>query len=392
MTRSHPPVLVIGGGVVGAAVLLTLAHRGVPAVLLEADTGLAYSASGTNSGVLHTGFDSAPGHLETALILRSARIRPAVLQRLEVPVLHCGAALQPRSPAERDVVTELYRNARSNGIEVALRESDGALLVPDESVTDPVAFTRAMAASAETAGARVELNARVVGIDRHTDSLTAHLADGRAVRGAAAINCAGLHADDVARLVGDRSFQIYPRKGEFFVFELPDGAQLDHIILPVPSARTKGVLVFPTLDGKVVAGPTAVDEVDKDDWRVRPEAAGEILTKAVQQFPALDGLDPIDSYAGLRPAGRGCNYVIRPSTTYPRLLNVAAIRSTGLTAALGIAEHVVGFLPHLDIDLAPPTELVTGPPVEPSDQPWWQRTSQRFRTGARAGAGQAGDS
>ena len=59
-------------------------------------------------------------------------------------------------------------------------------------------------------------------------------------------------------------------------------------------------------------------------------------------LPALEGAEPIASYAGLRPAGRGRNYVIGPSPACPRLINVAAIRSTGLSASLGIAEHVVG--------------------------------------------------
>ena len=88
----------------------------------------------------------------------------------------------------------------------------------------------------------------------------------------AAVNCAGLRADEVARLAGDDSFEIYPRKGEFLVFDPPGGEPLERILLPVPTERTKGVLVFPTLDGKVVAGPTAVDQEDKDDWSVRPEA------------------------------------------------------------------------------------------------------------------------
>ena len=74
-------------------------------------------------------------------------------------------------------------------------------------------------------------------------------------------------------MAGDDSFEIYPRKGEFLVFDPPGGRPLEQILLPVPTARTKGVLVFPTLDGKVVAGPTAVDQEDKDDWSVRPEAA-----------------------------------------------------------------------------------------------------------------------
>ncbi|MFS0911008.1 NAD(P)/FAD-dependent oxidoreductase [Microbacterium sp. 179-I 3D2 NHS] len=368
------PVVVIGGGVVGSALLFTLAHRGVDAVLLEAEPALALAASGTNSGVLHTGFDSTPGELETELILRAAGIRPAVLEALGVPVIHSGAELVPRSAEDHATVRELAAKAAANGVTVDIRASDGALLVPGESVTDPVAFTLALAASAQAAGARVELGARVTAISSLPDGLRVDTADGRHVDAGVVVNAAGLRADDIARLIGDESFEIYPRKGEFFVFELPGGRTLDRIILPVPTPRTKGVLVFPTLDGRVVAGPTAVDLDDKDDWSVRPEARDEILAKAVQQYPALEGLEPVASYAGLRPAGRGVNYVIGPSAADERLINVAAIRSTGLTASLGIAAHVAELLPDLDIEVG---ELRLPEVAEPaaSGGPWWRRTA-----------------
>ncbi|MCP1415590.1 NAD(P)/FAD-dependent oxidoreductase [Paenarthrobacter sp. A20] len=369
-------VAVIGGGVVGAAVLHTLAHRGVNAVLLEADTDLAYAASGTNSGVLHTGFDSTPGELETELILRSAELRPEVLKALQVPVIHCGAELVPHNDEDRKTVNALLENARTNGVDVQIRETDGALLVPGESVTDPVAYTIALARSAEATGARIEVDARVSAIDTHADGLLIHLADGGQVHAQAAINCAGLHADDIARMVGDETFEIYPRKGEFFVFELPAGKELDRIVLPVPTKRTKGVLVFPTLDGRVVAGPTAVDLEDKKDWSVRPSAHEEVLEKAFVQYPALRGQTPVATYAGLRPAGRNANYVIGQSSAYDKLINVAAIRSTGLSASLGIAAYVADLVPDLGIRTE---EQRPTTPVEqtPSHGFWWERTAQR---------------
>lgn len=380
VTTPSPVVAVIGGGVVGAALLHTLTHRGVDAVLLEAQGDLALSASGTNSGVLHTGFDSTPGQLETDLILRAARIRPAILDALGVPVIAAGAELVPRTAEDHETVRALAANAAENGVEVSIRSSDGALLVPGESVTDPVAFTRALAASAVAAGARIEKDARVVAITRTDEGLVLETAAGRHHTVAAAINAAGLYADEIARMIGDDSFEIYPRKGEFFVFELPDGQTLDRIVLPVPTKRTKGVLVFPTLDGRVVAGPTAVDLDDKEDWSVRPEAREEILAKAVEQFPPLAGLEPVFSYAGLRPAGRDSNYVVGPSAVDERLINVAAIRSTGLTASLGIADHVVGILPGLGI---PVGETQAPTPIAPisADDPWWRRTAA-----SRAGA------
>ncbi len=384
MSTPGGAVVVVGGGVVGAATAFTLAHRGIETVLVEAEPELGLAASGTNSGILHTGFDSTPGELETELIVRAAALRPPVLEALGVPVARLGAELVPRSADDAATVAALARNAATNGVDVEVRRSDGALVVPGEWVTDPVAFTLALARSAEAAGARTLVADPVVTLTDEGDGILVGLAGGDTLRAAAVINCAGLHADDVARMLGDDSFEIYPRKGEFFVFRLPGGRTLDRIILPVPTKRTKGVLVFPTIDGHVVAGPTAVDLADKSDFSVRPEARAEVLAKAVEQFPGLDGLEPVGSYAGLRPAGRDANYVIGPSSVAARLINVAAIRSTGLSASLGIADHVLGLLPPLGIAVGERRPVMAGAPVR-LDGLWWQRTARRV-TAARAGS------
>jgi glycerol-3-phosphate dehydrogenase len=375
-------VAIIGGGVVGTAVAYALARRGVVATVLEAEDDLALGASGTNSGILHTGFDSIPGDLETDLILRSAALRDAVLERAGVPVLRCGALLRPRGDEEARTVLSLAEGARANGVEVTLHD-DGALAVPGEAVTDPVVYTLALAAAAVAAGAEVRTHARVVAIRRRHDRLWLTLAGGGEVACRVAVNCAGLHADDVARMAGDDSFAIYPRKGAFLVFDPPDGRALERILLPVPTKRTKGVLVFPTIDGRVVAGPTAHDQEDKADWSVRPPAREELLAKARAMLTALEGAEPVASYAGLRPAGRGgANYVIGASTACRGLVNVAAIRSTGLSASLGIGEYVAGLVAAQGIVLQPDRPL---PPAAPpaGDRPWWRRAALH-RSGAVA--------
>jgi len=387
------PVAVIGGGVVGAAVTYALARRGVSAVLLEAHDELALAASGTNSGILHTGFDSTPGELETRLILRAGELRDAVLEALGVPVLRCGAVLRPRAgdaepgggagavratrEGDSATIAALFDGAHANGVEVALRE-DGSLRVPGEAVTDPVAYTLALASAAAAAGALVRTGAWVEAIERAAGRLV--LRAGHDVTCDFAVNCAGLQADAVARLVGDDSFEIYPRKGEFLVFDSPTGWPLAEILLPVPTKRTKGVLVFPTIDGKVVAGPTAHDQEDKDDWAVRDEGRAAVLSKAAEMLPELEGREPIAAYAGLRPAGRDVNYVIGPSPACPQLVNVAAIRSTGLTASLGIAEHVVGLLAEQGLELGPDRPLPPGPAPAPAG-PWWRRTAEHRAAG-----------
>jgi glycerol-3-phosphate dehydrogenase len=364
-------VAIVGAGVVGAATALALARRGVEVVLLEAEREPGLAASGTNSGILHTGFDSVPGELETQLILRSAALRDPVLGALRVPVMRCGARLHPHGEG---VIEELTANADRNGVEVLLR-TDGALKVPGEAVTDPVAFTLALVIAARRHRAGLHTGFPVVSIGRENGDFVLESAAGQTVRSRLLVNCAGLHADGVARLAGDESFEIYPRKGEFLVFDPPRGEKLERILLPVPTKRTKGVLVFPTVDGKVIAGPTALDQQDKNDWSVRPTAIDEIHPQAAAMWPALEGAVPIAAYAGLRPAGRGVNYLIEPSRVAAGLVNVAAIRSTGLSASLGIAEYVCGLLEQQGVELGREAPLEPGVPPKVRG-PWWRRAAE----------------
>lgn len=339
---------VIGGGVVGAATALALARRSVDVVLVEIEPELGLGASGTNSGILHTGFDSDPGEFETTMILRSAELRPPVIRALGVPVLPCGAVMRRAPPS-------VIEKAQTNGVPHRLG-ADGTLEVPGEWVTDPVAFTLALGGAAARHGAEIRTGVRF----EHPAQIAADVY----------VNCAGLHADEVASSFGGERFEIYPRKGEFFVFE----GELDRILLPAPTARTKGVLVFPTLDGRVVAGPTAVDREDKHDWSVRPGARDEVIAKAIEMHPPLAGARQVGAYAGLRPAGRGVNYLVGRSSAAPELINVAAIRSTGLTAALGLAEHVAGLV----APGAPEAPLLEGDPLPRAfSGPWWARTARR---------------
>ena len=368
------PVAVIGGGVVGAAVAYTLARRGVETVLLEAADEPGLGASGTNSGILHTGFDSKAGDLETRLILRAAELRPQVVSELGVPVLRCGARLEPRSEEEAGELGHLVAGALVNGVEVEL-DDDGALEVPGEAVTDPVAYTKALVAAAAGGGADVRLGARVAAIAERSGEIHLAVEGGGDVDCTVAVNCAGLRADEVARMAGDDSFGIYPRKGEFFVFDTPE--PLERILLPVPTARTKGVLVFPTIDGKVVAGPTAVDGEDKDDWSVRDQAFDEVIAKARVMWPPIEGGERIAAYAGLRPAGRdGVNYLIGASKACPGLVNVAAIRSTGLSASLGIGERAAELVAEHGVELGPDRPLAAGTTIGTSI-PWWHRAALR---------------
>jgi glycerol-3-phosphate dehydrogenase len=364
---------VIGAGVVGCAVALALARRQTAVALLEAEAEAALGASGANSGILHQGFDSTPGELETELLHASGVARDRLLTALAVPVVRCGALMRPLDAAERGAVAAIAASARRNGVGVVERD-DGAIEIAGEAVTDPVAYTLALVAEAERHGLELRTGFRVESIQQEAGGLRVGSESGVSVRCRFVVNCAGLEADTIARLAGDRSFSIYPRKGEFLVFNSPAGVRLERILLPVPTERTRGVLVFPSIDGKVIAGPTAVDLEDKTDWSVRPAAREEIVAKAAALYPPLADAEPVFAYAGLRPAGRGVNYLIRTARTCPGLVHAAAIRSTGLSASLGIAERVTEIVGSLGVQLRPEAPL-RGGRRPASARPWWRRTA-----------------
>jgi glycerol-3-phosphate dehydrogenase len=379
MAPEDAHVVVIGGGVVGCAVAHALARRGVRSLVFEAERGLGLAASGTNSGILHTGFDSEAGALETRLILRSAALREQLLEQLAVPVWRCGARMTARDEQQRTAVAGLAANARANGVEASV-EPDGSLIVPGEAVTDPVAFVHGLAGAARSGGAEFALSTPVVGLSSTgADGISVELEGGERRSARAVVNCAGLYADEVAQMAGEQPVRIYPRKGEFLVFSPAE--PLREILLPLPTALGKGVLVFPTLDGLVVAGPTAREREDKRDWSVEEDASELIRERAIGMYPALASAEQIDCYAGLRPAGRAANYVIEPSRALPGLIHVAAIRSTGLSASLGVGEHVTAMLAeHAGIELGRERRL-QAPPPQRSGQ-WWTRAA-RYHEGAR---------
>ncbi len=373
-----PPVVVIGGGVVGAAVLHALTRRGVPALLLEAGPALGLQASGTNSGILHTGFDSKPGELETQLILASVALRPELHAELGITELRCGAVMTPRDNTESGAVTALADNARRNGVSVDV-DGEGRLHVPGEWVCDPVDYVLRLAGSAVQAGAVVRTGCRVTGLRPADGGLDVEVVGEHDVRATAVVNCAGLRADEVARMAGDDHIDVYPRKGVFVVFR-PDRA-LPEIRLPVPSPGTKGVLLFPTIDGHVIAGPTAEDLEDKDDWSATPASVARLTAQAMTLAGDLELGPVVGAYAGLRPAGRGTNYLVGASPTMPGVVHAAAIRSTGLSASLGIAEHVVGLVAETGVPLGA-TRPLPPPAAGVQELTWWRRTARHVSVAA----------
>jgi len=346
-------VAVIGGGVVGCAVLRRLALAGLRPVLLERGPDILGGASKGNSAILHTGFDAPPGSLELACMQRGYRAYLAVRERLNLPLLETSALVVAWSAVQAARLPEIVAKAQTNGVgdvrpmpldelfarEPALaRTATGAVLVPGEHVIDPWSAPLAYALQALANGAEIRRDCAVTD-GRWVDGLW-HLDTSRGPLAAAVvINCAGLQGDLVEAICRDSPFTVAPRKGQFVVFDKPAARLLRSTILAVPDARTKGVLLARTAFGNLLLGPTAEDQLDRERAEVDGAVLAELIARGAGIVPALAGERVTATFAGLRPATQHTDYVIE-ALPAERWITIGGIRSTGLTAALGIAEHV----------------------------------------------------
>ncbi len=380
MTDTNNPaarfdVAVVGAGVVGSAIASQLTRLGLSVVLLEAAADVGTGTSKANTAIWHTGFDAKPGSLEAAMVRRGHALLLEGSARWGWPLHRTGAVLVAWDDAQLARLDPIVRQAGANGYhavspltpdEVYRLEPHlgpglrGGLLVPDEGLLDPWAITLALATDAVVNGATLLRSARLTGVTGRAGDAPGHRL--RTTAGEISVdwlvNAAGLGSDVVDRLLGHAGFTVRPRRGQLLVFDKLAARLLSHVLLPVPTAHTKGVLVAPTVYGNVLLGPTAEDLDDKTDTATSEEGLRGLLDQGRTILPELLDEDVTATYAGLRAATEHSDYCydVFPADRYVR---VAGIRSTGVSSALALAERVAGDLAEAGVTLRPLPEPVT---------------------------------
>ncbi|MFM9370850.1 FAD-dependent oxidoreductase [Streptomyces sp. Da 82-17] len=366
-------VTVIGAGVVGAAIARELArHRRLRVALVEGAGDVGDGTSKANTAILHTGFDATPGTLEARLVREGHKLLGAYAAECGIAVEPVGALLVAWDEDQLAALPGLAAKAARNGYDAArildaaelyAREPQlgpgalGALAVPDESIVDPFTTPLAYATQAVRAGVDLHLNSPVRNVSRAADGGPHTLHTGRgALRTRWLVNAAGLHADTVDRMLGRTTFTVTPRRGQLVVFDKPARDLVRHILLPVPTALGKGVLVAPTVFGNVLLGPTAEDLDDKTATHSTEQGLTALRVQGARILPDLLDEEVTTVYAGLRAATEEDDYRI-DAWAGQQYVTVGGIRSTGLTASLAIAAHVTGLLADAGLDLGAPADL-----------------------------------
>jgi L-2-hydroxyglutarate oxidase len=293
MSARRYDVVIIGGGIIGLATAMALkAGSRTSLAVLEAEDRIAQHQTGHNSGVIHSGLYYKPGSLKARNCVTGREAMYRFCQEYAIAHERCGKVVVATDPGELPALDELERRGRANGLQglrrlgpEEIREYEpytsgiAGLLVPETGIVDYKQVAQVYADIIRKEGGEIQPRAHVHGCRRYADELVLETSRG-AVHCRYLVNCAGLHADDVARICGaNPQLQIIPFRGEYYEV-IPERQYLvKNLIYPVPDPRFPflGVHFTRMIHGGVEAGPNAVLVFKREGYRWEDFSAKDTL-------------------------------------------------------------------------------------------------------------------
>ena len=297
MESSRYDIAIIGGGILGLSTAMQLAARAPQwrVAVLEKEEGLATHQTGHNSGVMHSGIYYRPGSHKAQFCVAGLNNLIKFCEENEIEYQQCGKVIVALEESERGRLQDLYERGTANGVpdlEIVgperLKEIEPhaagiqALWAPHTGIVDFTKVATAYANKFQQAGGNIFTGAPVRKITRPTDptgSIALETPKGT-LQAKHLINCAGLYADRVATLTGEKlAVRIIPFRGEYYTLRPESHHLVSGLIYPVPDPRFPflGVHYTRNIHGRVEAGPNAVLALRREGYRKRDFDLGESL-------------------------------------------------------------------------------------------------------------------
>ena len=350
-------VAIIGCGVIGAAAAYELSHYPLQTAIFEAENDVADCTTKANSAILHAGYDPEPGTRMARLNVEGSALAKEICARLDVPYLQCGSLVLALSPEELPHLQKLYENGIANGVpgirllsaeETLAMEPNlaptvvGALYAPSAAIVSPWEFALAMAEVAVRNGVELHRSCPVTRIEKTAGGWALTTPSG-IVETRYIINAAGISAQAVHDMAAPHEFTIQPTRGEYYLLDKSEGSRVHHVIFQCPNENGKGVLVAPTVHGNLIVGPNA-EPVEGNDTSCTSSGLEFVKTTAQRSVPSINFGESIRSFAGVRANLDVDDFIIGEEPEAPGWIDLAGMKSPGLSAAPAVAEEAVAIL------------------------------------------------
>ncbi len=363
-------VLIIGCGVTGAACAWALQHYQLKIGIIEAASDVAAGTTKANSAIIHAGYDPDPQSDMAPLNVRGCAMAEELCRRMDVPYKKCGSLVLALDEAELPHVRKLYERGVRNGVpgleildagavkrmEPQLSDTvAGALWAPSAGIVSPWEYCLAFAEAAVKNGAELHLDTRVTGIEKIGDSFTVRTTKGD-YEAKYVVSAAGVAAGEVRSMLEEPSYKIVPTRGQYFLLDKCEGSRVSRVIFQCPNALGKGVLVAPTVHGNLIVGPDAIIG-EADDASTDTEGLNKVGIAAKRSVPNVNLRQNIRNFAGVRANSDRDDFIIEESAAFPGFIDLAGIKSPGLSAAPAIGERVCEMLRASGLELQPKADF-----------------------------------
>ena len=367
-------VLIIGAGVIGGSIFRELTKYNLKVSVLEKENDVSMGTTKANSAIIHAGFDPDPESVVAKYNVRGNEMYEGICKELDVPFKRNGALVVAFAEENMATLETLYKKGVKMGVkglrllnkeETLKKEPNlndtvvGALYAPTSGIVCPFQYTIALFENAVSNGGELYLESEVVSIEKNDGIFFVKTKDGKEFKARYVVNAAGVYADEVHNMIAKEKFSIRPRTGEYIVFDKSQGRLFNSTIFPCPSKMGKGILVSPTVHGNLFIGPNAVDIDDKENKSTTQLGLDEIRKAANITTSKINYRESIRNFAGLRAISSTGDFIIEENDDVKGFIDVAGIKSPGLTCAPAIAEDVVKILKVAGLDLERKTNFIS---------------------------------
>ena len=361
-------ILIVGGGVIGCAIAEAVSKKWPDVFLVEQNPKVGMATSTRNSGVNHSGIYYPKNSLKARLCVEGNRMLYEFCAKNKVSYRHCGKLVVASDAHEQEALEALKKHGEGNGVEglqlisgVEIRKYEphikghAAMVVPSTGIVSAEELVHAFARLATNQGANIVTRAKVTSLEPSANGVRVGLrigdeedAQDEMIEARCLINAAGLYADEVAAMLGNKSWKIYPVRGEYCEVRGPRSSLINNLVYPLPHSDglSLGVHFTKTLWGTFLLGPTATYVDGKENYEKNRMAIAEFAKSAKTLLPEIEERDLQLAYSGLRPKlatpeHHGIvDFVMTRDPRVPQAIHLVGMESPGLTASPAIAKYV----------------------------------------------------
>lgn len=359
-------ITVIGAGAVGLAVGYILSKKYSDVIIIEKEASFGQGISSRNSEVIHAGIYYQPESLKAKLCIEGNRLMYEFCAENKIPFQKNGKLIVASDKDELGKLESLIQRGRQNGIDSLsmmnknqIKEMEAgnvtglaAIFSSSTGIVDTHKLMKTVEAKSKAQGATISYNSEIVSSQKVTDGYQMTFKDGYTLLSEVVVNCAGLNAHVISRMLGV-NYPIAYYKGEYFSWSGKN--PLKHLVYPVPSdGFGLGIHSVQDIVGGLKFGPNSF-AVDKINYDVNPKHKDDFYKAAVKLMPWVKAEKLSPDQSGIRPklavaqSGEATDFIIKNEKDkgLNGFVNLIGIESPGLTACLAIGQYVLNLVKQL---------------------------------------------